>query len=638
MSSCTPRRRTSGGYDAHQRNTIDATRNLLHAMHADGVSRLVLVSSLSVIRPPRTPWERQDEQTPRPSNPRPLGAYTWGKSLQEELVEREAAALGIATRIIRPGALVDCANPELPGLMGRRLVGRWHLGLGRPDLPIAVCDVEQCAEAIAWCATHFDEAPPVVESLRSRGDDTPPADRSSAIEGLERPVCVGPDQRHLCRHHRGSGRIGAYRRTASRTLRVVVDPSSATIRQPSRRRHARCDAPRLCGTAIYDAAARADAAAPRGEHSISLRGNAVRVFVTDGDQRPALAVTRSLGLRGISVLVGEDTPASLASCSKYCSRHVTYPSPREHARAFDEFLLDFVEREQIDMVLPVTDVTMHAVSRLQETLRSRTALAVPSFDAFERVTEKSRLVARGFGLRRCSAPHGIRQHASRMCTRSPARLPIPSSSSPVVRGFAPAPDGCPRRCSTPVPPTELLRLYRKTDYLISAPSLVQQRIVGPGEGLFTLFDRGRLLTAFAHRRLREKPPSGGVSVLSESIAVDPDLRDAAIRLLGPLGWHGVAMLEYKRDARSGQRFLMEVNGRFWGSLQLAVDAGVDFPYLTYQLAWDRRLLSPAPIASASRVAGFSETSIICCCGCARATRRCIFRQRHRRDLEWCSIF
>jgi predicted dehydrogenase/nucleoside-diphosphate-sugar epimerase len=153
---------TAGGYDAHQRNSIDATRQLLHAMHAEGVSKLVLVSSLSVIRPPRAPWERQDEQTPRPANPRSLGAYTWGKSLQEELVVREAGALGIATRILRPGALIDFENPELPGLMGRRLVGRWHLGLGHSGLPIAVCDVKECADAIAWCATHFDEAPPVV--------------------------------------------------------------------------------------------------------------------------------------------------------------------------------------------------------------------------------------------------------------------------------------------------------------------------------------------------------------------------------------------------------------------------------------------------------------------------------------------
>ena len=156
---------TSGGYDAHQRNTVDATRQLLHAMRDAGVSRLVLVSSLSVLRPPRTPWERQDEDTPRPRNPRPLGAYTWGKTVQEEIVEREAGELGIATRIIRPGALLERDGSSLPGLMGRRVFGRWHLGLGRPQLPIAVCDVDACADAIAWCAEHFDDAEPIVNLL-----------------------------------------------------------------------------------------------------------------------------------------------------------------------------------------------------------------------------------------------------------------------------------------------------------------------------------------------------------------------------------------------------------------------------------------------------------------------------------------
>jgi predicted dehydrogenase/nucleoside-diphosphate-sugar epimerase len=153
---------TAGGYEAHQRNSIDATRHLLHAMHQAGVKRLVLVSSLSVLRPPRTPWERQDENTPRPDQPRRLGAYTWGKTEQEALVEREAASLGIRTRVIRPGALIDRHDESLPGLLGRRLFGQWHLGMGRPQLPIAVCDVDQCGEAIAWCATHFDDAAPIV--------------------------------------------------------------------------------------------------------------------------------------------------------------------------------------------------------------------------------------------------------------------------------------------------------------------------------------------------------------------------------------------------------------------------------------------------------------------------------------------
>ena len=159
---------TSGGFAEHQRNTIDATQHLLEAMKEAGVSRLVLVSSLSVIRPPRSIWERQDEATPRPIHSRRYGAYTWGKCEQEALVEDRARALGIQVRIVRPGALLDPDSPDLPGLVGRRLFGDWHLGLGRPGLPIAVCDVRSCAAAIAWCAVHFDEAPRVVNLFDPR--------------------------------------------------------------------------------------------------------------------------------------------------------------------------------------------------------------------------------------------------------------------------------------------------------------------------------------------------------------------------------------------------------------------------------------------------------------------------------------
>jgi predicted dehydrogenase/nucleoside-diphosphate-sugar epimerase len=158
---------TAGGFGEHQRNTIDATDRLLTAMHDAGVGRLVLVSSLSVLRPP-TPWERQDERAPLASDPERYGPYTWGKTKQEQLVARRASELGIATRIVRPGALFDWRAPELPGLVGKRLFGSWHLGLGRPSLPAAAIDVDLCADAITWCVTHFDQAPPVVNLVDDR--------------------------------------------------------------------------------------------------------------------------------------------------------------------------------------------------------------------------------------------------------------------------------------------------------------------------------------------------------------------------------------------------------------------------------------------------------------------------------------
>ncbi|HSE26582.1 MAG TPA: ATP-grasp domain-containing protein, partial [Gemmatimonadales bacterium] len=116
------------------------------------------------------------------------------------------------------------------------------------------------------------------------------------------------------------------------------------------------------------------------------------------------------------------------------------------------------------------------------------------------------------------------------------------------------------------------------------PVLAQRRIVGPGVGIFLLTWQGRVVARFAHRRIREKPPSGGVSTYRKSIAADPELVARSHALLEHFGWEGVAMVEYKVDASSGTPYLMEVNGRLWGSVQLAVDAGVDFPALL-MAAW-----------------------------------------------------
>ncbi len=109
------------------------------------------------------------------------------------------------------------------------------------------------------------------------------------------------------------------------------------------------------------------------------------------------------------------------------------------------------------------------------------------------------------------------------------------------------------------------------------PLLLQEKISGPGLGVFLCLHGGTTVAAFSHRRLREKPPSGGVSVLSESVELPAGLRRHAETLLRALDWTGVAMVEFKLDERDGVPKLMEINGRFWGSLQLAIDAGVDFP-------------------------------------------------------------
>jgi predicted ATP-grasp superfamily ATP-dependent carboligase len=103
---------------------------------------------------------------------------------------------------------------------------------------------------------------------------------------------------------------------------------------------------------------------------------------------------------------------------------------------------------------------------------------------------------------------------------------------------------------------------------------------------------------FQHRRLREKPATGGISVYCESMAVTPQLGDYATRLLRDMNWEGPAMVEFKWDSSNQRATLIEVNGRFWGSLPLALHAGVDFPaeYLRCVLDPSHRPQQPAYVA------------------------------------------
>jgi len=117
---------------------------------------------------------------------------------------------------------------------------------------------------------------------------------------------------------------------------------------------------------------------------------------------------------------------------------------------------------------------------------------------------------------------------------------------------------------------ELRRRYVKV--------LVQGFVAGHGVGAFFLVWDGEILAEFQHRRIHEVPHTGGTSSLRESYAHQA-IRDDALKKIRCLGWRGVGMLEYRLDEATGRLHFIEFNGRFWGSLHLALFAGVDFPAL-----------------------------------------------------------
>src|SRR5882724_11377237 len=114
----------------------------------------------------------------------------------------------------------------------------------------------------------------------------------------------------------------------------------------------------------------------------------MRVFVTDGDQRATLAVTRSLGRRGIDVLVGEECSRSLSSSSRYCTSSVAYPSPYRYLEEFCHFLIEFLQKTHVDVLLPITDVTTYLIALHRGELERYVRLPIPQFETFDFVSDK----------------------------------------------------------------------------------------------------------------------------------------------------------------------------------------------------------------------------------------------------------
>lgn len=116
------------------------------------------------------------------------------------------------------------------------------------------------------------------------------------------------------------------------------------------------------------------------------------VLVTDGQERAALAITRSLGQAGLRVVVGAETQKSLAGASKYCHRTWQYPSPLADPSGCEVSLMETVRRFEIAAIMPVTDVTLQIVINFKDQLQPSVTQALPTHESYDLVSGKYRLM------------------------------------------------------------------------------------------------------------------------------------------------------------------------------------------------------------------------------------------------------
>jgi len=300
----------------------------------------------------------------------------------------------------------------------------------------------------------------------------------------------------------------------------------------------------------------------------------------------SVACIRSLGRAGHAAIAAAEDADALGFESRYCSRRILQPKGLSPA-LYAQWLSSVVRDNDIDLIVPSETLVGMLGDSIDGFARlipagpdpRRLARYVGKFELFRTFLEGPDATLRA------NLPNTVllRQGDDSVASLSSLVPPL------FAKFDAAEASGLPARVlrfdsydAARAALAPLLKAYER--------GVVQQFAPGVGVGVFFLRWNGEIKATLMHRRLHEVPHTGGVSSLRETWWNEP-LHADALRRIHALDWWGVGMLEYRWDASTGRFALMEFNARFWGSLHLALFAGVDFPRLLVD-AWAGRAIEP----------------------------------------------
>lgn len=305
------------------------------------------------------------------------------------------------------------------------------------------------------------------------------------------------------------------------------------------------------------------------------------VFLPDAISPRTLSICRSLGSKGIHITCADETAFNLAFFSRYCRARTIYPSPLHVPQDFVAYLLEYLAHHPQDCLIPVKEESLDAILAHREEFEQFTRLPFPPNSVFQICRDKNRTMelARQLGIPhpRTVIPENLSQveeMAQSLCFPLVIKPRMSCSGLGIIHIQKRA---------------DLLSAYQKVHEQYPFPMLQEEIPAGEKFDVACLLDENsRPLATFAQKEIRSFPIQDGASTLQESVW-RPDLVELTLQFLQKAGWSGIAEAEFMVDPRDGLPKLLEVNPRFWGSLQLSIQSGVDFPYLLYEWGCGRHV-------------------------------------------------
>lgn len=304
-----------------------------------------------------------------------------------------------------------------------------------------------------------------------------------------------------------------------------------------------------------------------------------RVLITNGSSRTSYAALRSLSKSGVVCFSADVSRIGMCQLSRFSKGHFLYTSHYKNEEKFITDLLRLIEEHQITILFPSHNET-EVIARYRDRFKALTVSTIPDEAHCSIFNNKSKAydLAEKLGIPIPQRINYDRAHQipslliSKGIEKTVVKLLTGNSSKGVFYG-----DG----------PEHTKAIVEKliNDYGLEPERYpqVEECVQGEGYGNSVLYWHGRHIANFTHRRLRDKIETGGTSVYREASSHE-GIEMAAKKIFSSIGWHGLAMCEFKVCPQTKKFWFIEVNPRMWGSIPLAIAAGVNFPYLTYLCA------------------------------------------------------
>lgn len=299
----------------------------------------------------------------------------------------------------------------------------------------------------------------------------------------------------------------------------------------------------------------------------------IKILVTDGPNKTSLTVLRALKNNNYFIGVVSPYPktTTLASYSRYCNKTHVLSSNVDDIDAYAANLLDILESDNYDVLIPVSLKSYLAVSKYKTDFELITNVVVPDWKSMDIAFNKDKTMDFAISLD-VPIPKTTILRSEEDLKRI-KNYPIVIKSSDNSGNFV-------KYCNGEV---ELLRNFTKLNSSSKTNIIAQEYILGFGCGFYGVYNHGKLMAHFLHKRLKEFPITGGASAVAESY-FDERLYTYGKKICDGLKWHGPIMVEFKYDSKIDDYKLIEINPKLWGSLDLTVEAGVNVPKLLIDIA------------------------------------------------------